>query len=115
MQFAHLAFDVQIIVSNSNAFFLVFPFYVHLFGWRRLHSDDIEVRDIYVKEWKLVYSPQNSIFEELVDEAVKSLKLNGIVGVNTPEEVEAVMFNQELVAGINFQHLQVNQNFSVQI
>lgn len=71
------------------------------------YSDEIEIRDIHVGEWKLVYSPLNPIFEEMADIAAKSLQLDGIVGVNSSEELEAVMFNQELVAGIDFQHPQV--------
>lgn len=67
-------------------------------------SDDIVARDIHVKEWKLVYSPINPIFDELAENAAKSLQLEGAVGVNSSEEVESAMFNRELVAGINFQH-----------
>lgn len=68
-------------------------------------------RDIHVKEWKLVYSPMNPIFDELADVAAKSLQLEGVVGVNSSEELEGVMFNRELVAGINFLHSAVMSSF----
>lgn len=67
-------------------------------------SDDIVARDIHVKEWKLVYAPQNPILEELLFNAAKSLRLDSIVGANSSEELEAIMFNRELVAGVQFNH-----------
>lgn len=57
-----------------------------------------------MREWKLVYSPINPIFEEIADLAAKSLQLEGVVAANSSEELESIMFNQELVAGIDFQH-----------
>lgn len=79
------------------------------FRCARYHlSDEVVARDLHVKEWKLVYSPLNPALEELVDIASKSLQLDGVVGVNSSEELEAVMFNRELVAGIEFQHSSVN-------
>lgn len=92
----------QMVLSLCENLFISF-----LFSFRCANSEDAGVRDIYVKEWKLVYSPYNAVFEELIDAACKSLQLDGIVGVNTPEEVEAAMTNRELVAGIVFQHSQV--------
>lgn len=72
-----------------------------------IDSDEIVMRDTHIREWKLVYSPSPSVFDELADLAAKSLQLEGAVGVNSSEELEAAMFNQELVAGIDFQHSQV--------
>lgn len=64
-----------------------------------------------IQDWKLVYSPNNTIFEELVDNVTKSLSLDGYVGVATPKEVEAAMVAKQLVAGIDFHHLAVNTIF----
>lgn len=60
-----------------------------------------------IHEWKLVYSPNNTIFEALVGNVSNSLGLDGIVGVSTAKEIEAVMVAKQLVAGIEFHHLAV--------
>lgn len=68
------------------------------------YSESASFRDIHVKEWRLVYSPQNPVLNRLVDTAANSLGLNGTVGVSTSDELVGVMFNRELIAGIEFKH-----------
>lgn len=60
-----------------------------------------------MKEWKLVYSPNITFFDELVGNVSNSLGLEGILGVPTPKEVEATMVTRQFVAGIEFHHLAV--------
>lgn len=97
---------LEIMVSDTKIQLTFLHFFLR-------HSDEIVIRDIHVKEWKLVYSPLNPIFEELADLAAKSLQLDGVVAANSSEELEAIMFNQELVAGIDFLHSPVK--FEVKI
>lgn len=66
------------------------------------------LKNIKVKEWKLVYTPQNPVLEEMLDRAAKSLHLNGVVGANDTDELISKMFNREFVAGIEFNHPAVN-------
>lgn len=59
--------------------------------------------DIHVKEWALVYSPNNKELGKLMTETARLLELqSGAIAVNTSDQVEAVMFNRELVAGLEF-------------
>lgn len=90
-------------VINWNSIDIKFNL-LSVYASRFANSDDIVIRDTHIKEWKLVYSPLNPIFEEMADLAAKSLQLDGIVAANSSEELESIMFNQELVAGIDFQH-----------
>ncbi|XP_055298016.1 phospholipid-transporting ATPase ABCA3-like isoform X5 [Sitodiplosis mosellana] len=68
-----------------------------------LSEEDVDRFDLHVKEWALVYSPVNKELAELMNETARLLKLeNGTVAVNTRAEIESVMFNRELVAGLEF-------------
>lgn len=76
--------------------------------------------DIHLKEWKLVYYPKNDILEQFLSEVVELLRLDGIEGVNSTEDVEKVMIERELFCGVVFEHFAVsehdiNVNFSNQI
>lgn len=51
-----------------------------------------------------MYSPKNHILEELVDAAAKSLRLNGVMGVDDSDELVNVMIHREFFAGIEFKH-----------
>lgn len=55
-----------------------------------------------IKEMKLAYAPINKIFEELLTEVVKSLKLSGLIGVNNSAELEFIVSDRKLLAGIEF-------------
>lgn len=57
----------------------------------------------------MVYTPSNAIFEKLLKDAAESLELDGVRGVNTTGEIEDVMFKEELVAGVVFDHPAVNK------
>lgn len=74
-------------------------------------SDSIQQHDIHVKKWELVYTPSNAIFEKLLKDAAESLELDGVRGVNTTGEIEDVMYKDELVAGVVFDHPAVNNIF----
>lgn len=67
-------------------------------------SEEAEHRqNLHVQEWGLVYSPINNELAELMNETVALLKLeNGTVAVNNSADIEAVMFNREFVAGVEF-------------
>lgn len=78
------------------------------FFFRTEISDSIQQHDIHVKKWELVYTPSNAIFEKLLKDAAESLELDGVRGVNTTGEIEDVMFKDELVAGVVFDHPAVN-------
>lgn len=73
-----------------------------------VHRKNNEESKPLIQDWKLVYSPNNTFFEELVDNVTKSLSLDGHIGVATPKEVEAAMVAGQLVAGIDFHHFAVN-------
>lgn len=64
--------------------------------------------NIFLREWQLVYSPQNPILDDLMSEVSRSLALTGIVGVGSSNQIFDVMLNQELIAGVEFQHPAVN-------
>lgn len=59
---------------------------------------------VNIKEWKLVYLPENPVLENLIHTVSKSLKLDGVVGVKTSNDLIQVMIDRELVAGIEFEH-----------
>lgn len=66
-------------------------------------EESVGRHDLHVKEWGLVYSPINNELAELMNETVALLKLeNGTVAVNSSADIETVMFNRELVAGVEF-------------
>lgn len=66
-------------------------------------EEEVYRHDLHVLEWGLVYSPVNKELAELMNETARLLKLeSGTVAVNTPAEVEAVMFRREFVAGVDF-------------
>lgn len=48
-----------------------------------------------IKEMKLAYAPINKIFEELLTEVVKSLKLSGLIGVNNSAELEFIVSDRK--------------------
>lgn len=60
-----------------------------------------------IDEWKLVYTPKNDVLENLLESTIKLLGLSGTVAVNSSRELEEVMIERKLIAGIDFQHLWV--------
>lgn len=57
-----------------------------------------------IKEWKLVYAPNNKLFGNVLTSVAAKLELDGIVGVESEEEIEAAILKRKLVAGIHFNH-----------
>lgn len=55
-----------------------------------------------IKEWKLVYSPQNDRLDDLMAIVARNLELDGFIGVANEQEIGTVMTNQKLIAGIQF-------------
>lgn len=51
-----------------------------------------------------MYTPENIHLEELLNEAAKSLELEGAIGVNNSEELVELIANRGLVAGVEFKH-----------
>lgn len=60
--------------------------------------------DVHIKHFKLVYAPENAIFEKLLNDTAVSLELDGIVNVTSASQIEDVMFRDELLAGVEFDH-----------
>lgn len=56
----------------------------------------------------MAYSPKNEVLGKFLMEAARSLGLEAVVGVDTPEELEAIMVNRQLVAGVQFEHPSVS-------
>lgn len=88
-----------------------------MFGF--VFSDTNGNHDIHIGEWRLVYSPENQVFEHLLGHVVSGLNFSGVYGVKTSEEVEKLMLEQEFVAGVVFNHSAVKlslvlHNFQVQ-
>lgn len=69
-----------------------------------LRRNDSGRTNYRVKEWKLVYLPQNPVLEKLLNAVAHSLELDGVEGVNSTNEMIRVMFDRALVAGIEFKH-----------
>lgn len=63
-----------------------------------------------IKEMKLAYTPKNQIFETLLTEVFKSLKLDGVVSANSTEELEFIISDKKLLAGVEFEHSKVMNN-----
>ncbi|XP_055326120.1 phospholipid-transporting ATPase ABCA3-like, partial [Sitodiplosis mosellana] len=61
-------------------------------------------RDIHLREWGLVYSPKNKVFEDLLQLASIRFNFTVIYGVNSSEEVERLMIEREFLAGVVFDH-----------
>lgn len=64
--------------------------------------------------WKLVYSPNNTFFDELLGNVSNLLALDGVIGVPTPKDVESIMTSDQLLAGIVFHHLAVRYSLIYQ-
>lgn len=64
-----------------------------------------------IKEWKVVYSPKNDVFKQLLMPCIEKIVQSepiGIESVGSPEEVEEIMIQRRLIAGIVFEHSAVN-------
>lgn len=67
------------------------------------HRSEFWLED-WVKEWKLVYLPQNECLERLLNKTVEMLSLDGILSVDTSKQIEDVMDSRRLLAAIEFDH-----------
>lgn len=62
-----------------------------------------------IKEHKLSFYPNNTIFEELMKRLSDNLKLDSPVGVNEENQLESVLVKNGLIAAIQFHHSPVNR------
>lgn len=70
------------------------------------HSELAKEADL-IREWKVVYAPQNARLDELLTSVSGKLGLEGFVGVADDQEIASVMTNRKLIAGIQFAHFSV--------
>lgn len=91
-------------VPTFNIYFLLYTLYVR-------HENEINSKN-HIKNWQLTYSPQNPVFDRILDDVSRSLNLNGYVGVLTSIEMKNVLFDRSLVAGIEFHHSVVGRSYA---
>lgn len=63
--------------------------------------------DLFAREFGLVYSPKNQVFDFLLGNASKGLGFAGVYGVNSSEKVEEMMIERDFFAGVVFKHAAV--------
>lgn len=61
-----------------------------------------------LKEHKLAFTPNNTIFKSLVDRVTTQLKLQDAVGVSDANALQDIIANYGLIAGIEFHHPNVS-------
>lgn len=59
------------------------------------------------KEWKLAYMPKNAIFEDLLKRVSLHLGLNEPFSVSNSTEMESVITERRILAGVRFHHEEV--------
>ncbi len=62
-----------------------------------------------IKEHRLIYYPNNTIFGELMKSVSENLKLESPVGVNDPSELETIFRKNEAIAALHFHHVPVSK------
>lgn len=62
---------------------------------------------VHPEEWKLVYSPSNPTIKILMNEVAKSANLEGVVEVDSEDELVEMMLCRKLFAGIAFRQAAV--------
>lgn len=55
-----------------------------------------------------MFSPQNTVFEELVNDVSKQLELEPAMGVSNPNDLEGILIDKNPVVGIEFHHPSVS-------
>lgn len=86
---------------------------IHFTYLTKIFSEDIinnpnnSRNSIWPKEWKLVYSPKNPELELLLSKTAELMFLEGVLGVKNSSEVERVMIKRDYLAGVVFDHEEV--------
>lgn len=62
-----------------------------------------------IRTWKLAYTPSNDKLAEMMSKVIESLKLDGFVRVQSPDDMADVLFEHGLIAGIEFHHPSVRK------
>lgn len=70
------------------------------FVFKTRHSKH-EVR-LPIKEWRLVFTPNNSKLFDLLSDVSRDLDLTEPIGVSSSSDLENVFINRSLLAGIEF-------------
>lgn len=61
-----------------------------------------------IKEHKLAFTPNNAVFKTILDQVSQYLKLGEAEGVANDEELQNIIVDKGLVAGITFHHANVS-------
>lgn len=61
-----------------------------------------------INEHQLAFTPNNTIFKQLVDDVSKRLKLVNAIGVTDSNELQRIVADNGLIAGIEFHHSHVS-------
>lgn len=65
-----------------------------------------------IKEHQLAFTPNNTIFKLLTDDVSKRLKLKSSIGVTDSNDLQRIIVDNGLIAGIEFHHAQVSAQSS---
>lgn len=68
------------------------------------NSASVSNRDVFIRDWRLVYSPNNPVLGNLVGAASNPLGINQPVGVDTVDQMNGAMLYYGVIAGIQFHH-----------
>lgn len=60
-----------------------------------------------VEERRLIFTPDNAIFKNLMEQVSKMLSLEHPIGVMNRKELETTMHERKMLAGIEFHHSEV--------
>lgn len=61
-------------------------------------------KKVNIRTWKLAYTPKNPILDRIMGDVTKLLALDGFIGVQSSKEMENILLDQDLIAGIEFHH-----------
>lgn len=61
-----------------------------------------------IKEHRLAFTPNNAIFQSLMDHVDGKLKLDKAIGVSDDDQLQTILVDRGLIAGIVFHHLNVS-------
>lgn len=67
-------------------------------------------RDVKVQ---LIFTPNNPIFTDLLDAASVELNLLPAIGVSNGQQLQNIMIDKNLLAGIEFHHLNVSLRHNI--
>lgn len=74
------------------------------FIWNSNQNHNVPLR------FNLLYSPNNNVFENLLNETAKSLGFRGATGINSSAEVERLISEENVFVAVIFDHSEVKKN-----